>query len=143
MLYGTKEKRKPMVNHDTNWVKFNEKCKWIISLLIIFILFHSCQSPYKYISKRNSIECEFVGYKPLPTKSYPKYERFRDETKIEKLKSFISSDNIALKAYSYWALIEKLDEGYLEIMELALKDTSTIWQRCGCTYRSTQIVHSA
>lgn len=120
------------------------KKKAAFALIIIgIIFFYACLNPHKYLQKENSIECEYIGFKNTPSKSYPKYRLFRDRTSIEQLKFYTRHENTILKTYAFWALIERLEEGYVSIMDNALRDTSTVFQRCGCTTYQSKIADSA
>lgn len=130
-----------MISPHANKSKTKKLGTWIIAMVVIVVFFQSCHSPYKYLKKKNHVECEFIGFKARPSKSYHKYKEFRDETEIEKLEAFALSDNIVLRTYSYSALIENLEHDYLEIMDAALRDENTVIEYCGCTVRTHSIAH--
>lgn len=124
----------------------NKKMRiWNFVLLIFFLIIAvSCQrDAYHYLKKRKYVECELVGITAWTSESYPKYEQFRDRTNNEKLEEYLVSKNLTLKTYSYWALIEKLEDDYLQVFDRALKETSEIWQKCGCSGEPTSIASSA
>ena len=106
----------------------------IYSLLfnLLLLCFSACKSPYRYLKERQSVECELVGFGANPSTSYPKYEKFRDETSIAHLKKYTASKSVTLKTYAYWALLEKMEEGYLEIFDKALSETDSVTINCGC-----------
>lgn len=118
---------------------------WNFVLLIFFLIIAvSCQRDVNhYLKKRKYVECELVGITAWTSESYPKYEQFRDKTGNEKLEEYIVSKNLTLKTYSYWALIEKSENDYLQVFDRALKEKSEIWQKCGCSGETTSIASSA
>jgi len=96
--------------------------------------FESCQTPRSYLtSQENYVICEYRGFVPRPTKSYKKYQKFKLGAKTKELLNLSNSQNLSVKTYANWALIEKLKNGYEQIFEKILQDTSRITYVCGCT----------
>ncbi|MEL7119308.1 MAG: hypothetical protein AAFO07_07705 [Bacteroidota bacterium] len=115
--------------------------KLAFALLLLFL--SSCQNnAYKYLSKRKYLECKQIGFVAQLSESYPYYEQFRDQTDILQLHTYINSENLRIRTYSYWALLEKMEEGYLEVFDLALKETEVIGFHCGCTSSLENIAFS-
>lgn len=112
-------------------------------IILLVLVTGSCQKDaYHYLKSRTYVECELVGFVARTSDSYPRYEQFRDETDNEALTALLSSKHLILRTYAYWALVEKLEDGYLEVFDHALRDTGEIGQKCGCTSRSTSIASS-
>mgnify|MGYP000347594806 CR=1 FL=1 len=117
-----------------------DKQRIIIIITLLLTTAYSCNNVRNYlVGRENYVECDQKGFVPRPTKSYRKYKKFRRSTGEQELLKLAQSENLALKTYAYWALIEKSEIEYLEIFEKLLQDTSEVVYGCGCTSSSEKI----
>lgn len=115
----------------------------LLAPIFIFIIIGitSCYNSLliKSISKKEVVECYFIGESGHKSKLYGKFERLRNNTSKEKLFKLTNDSSAVLATYSSYALIdldliepEKLFKNFLS------KDQN-VQNRCGCINSNTKI----
>lgn len=103
----------------------------------------ACRRPARYLSKRDQIECKYVGFTNQLSRSYSKYEKLKKKASYQELADYSQSESSILRAYAHWALVEKFQDQYITLFKRALLDTIKIIIRCGDTSRPRTIASSS